>query len=135
VHLDLVVSNKTTTSGWTPIYTYSKNISAAVEAQVNPYAKVTAEIGVNFLSGLVDLSADVTAEAELLNVFDTDAEFGISNSLGVTIPASTATTCANSLWFDSSFEFVVTGFFTEVYSVRLYELDVPIYESGCWTWA
>lgn len=135
VHLDLVDSSLTTTSGWTPVYTYSTNITAAVEAQVNPYVTVTAEIAVDFLSGLLNLSSGVTAEVELLNVFDIEAEISLSNTLGVVIPTSTNDTCINGLWYDSSLEFVVTGFVTEFYSATIYEVNVPIYDTGCWTFA
>ena len=36
--------------------------------------------------------------------------------------------------YSSAFAFIVTGFVTQSYSLELYRLDVPIYESGCWSW-
>lgn len=134
VHLDLLDSKNTVTSGWTPVYTHETNISVAAEAQVNPFVELTAEIGVNFLSGTLDLSTGVTARPELINAFDINATFDISNSANVTLPASTDATCVNGMWYSSAFAFIVTGFVTQFYSLELYRLDVPIYESGCWSW-
>ncbi|KAE9371250.1 hypothetical protein N431DRAFT_467441 [Stipitochalara longipes BDJ] len=133
-HLDLLDSSNTVTSGWTPAFTQQTNISAAIEAQVNPYVSVTAEIGISFLGGLLDLSAGINAKPELLNVFDINGQFDISNDLNIIFPVSTEDTCENSLWYTSEFVFTVTGFVTQFYSVSLYEVEVPIYESGCWSW-
>ncbi|KAH8591208.1 hypothetical protein B0O99DRAFT_663765 [Bisporella sp. PMI_857] len=135
IHLDLLDSDKTTTSGWKPVYTHETNISATIEAQVNPFVALTAAIGVDFLSGLLDLSAGVTAKPTLINVFTVNGEFDISNTANVTLPAPTETTCVNGLWFSSAFAFIVDAFVTQFYTVELYRLDVPIYESGCWSWA
>ncbi|KAL5315665.1 hypothetical protein ACEPPN_016535 [Leptodophora sp. 'Broadleaf-Isolate-01'] len=135
VHLDLLDSANTYTSGWTPTFTHDTNITAAVEAQVNPYVKLTAEIGANVLNGLIDLSAGISLKPEILNVFDVNADFEINNSNNITFPASTNATCPNGLWFASSFVFDVTAFVTSLYTVTLYEYTAPIYDSGCWSWA
>ena len=84
------------------------------------------------MNGLLDLSTGITAKPELLNVFDINGQFDISNDLNITFPVSTADTCENSLWYTSEFVFSVTGFVTQFYSVELYEVEVPIYESECW---
>ncbi|PVH79543.1 hypothetical protein DL98DRAFT_460787 [Cadophora sp. DSE1049] len=135
VHLDLLDSTSSYTSGWTPTFTHDTNITAAIESQVNPYVKLTAEIGANLLNGLIDLSAGISLKPEILNVFDVNADFEISNTNNVTFPVSTNATCANGLWFASSFVFDVTAFVTSLYTVTLYEYTAPIYESGCWSWA
>ena len=134
VYLDLLNSSNAATSGWTPIYTHETNISAAIEAQVNPYVMLTAEIGIDFLNGLLDLSTGVTLKPELINVFDITGQFDISNNDDITFPASTDKVCANSLWFSSDFVFTVTAFVTQFYTVSLYEVEIPLYESGCWSW-
>jgi hypothetical protein len=128
-------SSKTVTSGWTPVYTHETNISATVEAQVNPYASLTAAIGVDFLSGVLDLSLGVTARPEFINVFSINGQFDISNSANVTLPAPTEDTCVNGMWYSNAFAFIVTAFATQFYSLELYRLDVPLYKSGCWSWA
>jgi hypothetical protein len=117
------------------VNTHATNISIAVEAQINPFVELTAEIGVSFLGGKLDLSTGVTVRPELINVFDINATFDISHSANVTLPASTDTTCVNGIWYSSAFAFIITGFVTQSYELELYRLDVPIYESGCWSWA
>jgi hypothetical protein len=135
IHLDLLNSKNTITSGWKPVYTHQTNISVAVEAQVNPFVSLTTEIACSFLNGLLDLSSGITARPELLNVFDINATFDISNSANVTLPAATEDTCVNGMWYSSAFAFIVTAFVTQFYELELYRLDVPIYKSGCWSWA
>jgi hypothetical protein len=82
----LLDSKNTITSGWTPVYTHETNISVAVEAQVNPFVELTAEIGVSFLGGKLDLSTGVTARPELINAFDVNASFDIINSAMLRFP-------------------------------------------------
>ena len=131
VHLGLLDSKNTVTSGWTPVYTRESSTSVVFKAQVNPFVELTAEIGVNFLSGTLDLSTGVTAIPELINAFNINITYDISNSANVTLLASTDATCVNGMWYSSAFEFIVTGFATQFHSLELYRLDVPIYESGC----
>lgn len=128
-------SKNTVATGWTPKYTHQTNIPAKIDAQVNPYVELTAAIGVNFLGGLLDLSSGVRARPQLINDFSLNGKFDTSNTGNVTIPASTDDTCVNGLWYSSAFTFGVTAFVTQFYELELYRLDVPIYESGCWTWA
>ncbi|KAH7381060.1 hypothetical protein BKA64DRAFT_685577 [Cadophora sp. MPI-SDFR-AT-0126] len=134
-HIDFLDSKNTVTSGWDPVYTHAVNVSAAVEAQVNPFVELTAEMAVSFLGGLLDLSSGVRARPTLINVFSLNAQFNIDNANNVTIPASTDETCVNGLWFSNAFDFIVTAFVTQFYEIEVYRLDVPIYKSGCWTWA
>lgn len=134
IHLDFLNSRNTVSSGWKPVYTHQINISLAIEAQVNPFVALTAAIGVVFLGGVLDLSSGITARPEILNVFDIDSSFDISNSANVTMPASTDDNCLNGMWYSSAFVFIVSALVTQYYSLELYRLDVPLYESGCWTW-
>ncbi|KAL5315328.1 hypothetical protein ACEPPN_016195 [Leptodophora sp. 'Broadleaf-Isolate-01'] len=134
-HIDFLDSKNTVTSGWDPVYTHAVNVSAAVEAQVNPFVELTAEMAVSFLGGLLDLSSGIKARPTLINVFSLQAQFNIDNANNVTIPASTDETCVNGVWFSSAFDFIVTAFVTQFYEIEVYRLDVPIYKSGCWTWA
>jgi len=134
VHLDLLDSASSYTSGWTPTFTHDTHITAAVEAQVNPYVKLTAEIGASVLNGLINLAAGISLKPEILNVFDVNGDFEISNTNNITFPASTTTACANGLWFSSSFVFDITAFVTSLYTVTLYEYTKPIYEPGCRSW-
>ncbi|KAF2707256.1 hypothetical protein K504DRAFT_458697 [Pleomassaria siparia CBS 279.74] len=134
MHLDLMDSSKTVTSGWKPVYTHQTNISATVEAQVNPYLSVTAEIGVRFLEGLLDLSSGIKAKPQLVNVFTANGQFNIANDASVTLPAPTEKVCTNGMWYSSAFAFTVNAFVTQFYSLELYRVDIPIYKSGCWNW-
>lgn len=102
---------------------------------MDPYVSVTAEFGVDFLSGLLDLSAGVTAQVTVVNVFDTEAEIDVANTFGVVYPTSVDKTCVNGLWFNSDFVFDITAFVTSYYTVSLYSVDVPIYSTGCYSWA
>jgi len=134
----LLDSKNTITSVYTPIYTRETNISIAAEAQVNPFVELTAEIGVSFLGGKLDLSTGVTARPEPINAFDINTSFDIRNTANVTLPASTDADCVNGMWYStysSAFAFIVTGFVNQFYSLELYRLDALIYKSGCWSWA
>lgn len=135
VHLDLVDSGRTTTSGWKPVYTHQTNISAAVQAQLNPYAEVAVEVAINFLKGKLELSSGIRAKPQLLSVFDVTAEFDIGNSADVTMPASKDAACTNGMWHSSAFAFLVTAFVTHLYALEMFRYHAPIYESGCWSWA
>ncbi|KAK0117527.1 hypothetical protein ONS95_011867 [Cadophora gregata] len=134
-HIDFLDSKNTVTSGWDPVYTHAVNVSAAIEAQVNPFVELTAEMAVNFLGGVLDLSSGIRAKPTLINVFSLQAQFNIDNANNVTIPASTDETCVNGIWFSNAFDFIVTAFVTQFYDIEVFRLDVPIYKSGCWTWA
>ncbi|KAH7323501.1 hypothetical protein BKA65DRAFT_567242 [Rhexocercosporidium sp. MPI-PUGE-AT-0058] len=134
-HIDFLDSKNTVTTGWEPVFTHAVNISAAVEAQVNPFVELTAEMAVKFLGGLLDLSSGIKAKPSLINVFSLQAQFNIDNANNVTIPAATDLTCVNGVWFSSAFNFIVTAFVTQFYDVEVFRLDIPIYKSECWTWA
>jgi hypothetical protein len=56
VHLDVLNSNLTGTSGWNPTYTVSADLSGDVVATINPTAALTVELEVSLFSGLIDLS-------------------------------------------------------------------------------
>ncbi|PMD23186.1 hypothetical protein NA56DRAFT_701464 [Hyaloscypha hepaticicola] len=57
-----------------------EHISAMMaEVQVTGFDELTAEIGVIFLSGKLDVSIDVTVKPEFINAFDVNTSFDISN--------------------------------------------------------
>ena len=95
--LDLLDNEHTVTSAWMPAYTHETNISIAAEAQVNPFVELTAEIGVSFLNGKLDLSTGVTARPGLINAFDIKTAFDISNAANVTLPVTTEAQCVNGV--------------------------------------
>ncbi|KAL2063139.1 hypothetical protein VTL71DRAFT_6211 [Oculimacula yallundae] len=134
-HIDFLDKTKTVSSGWKPVFKHAVNVSAAIEAQVNPFVELTAEMAVKFLGGLLDLSSGVTAKPTLLNVFSLQAQFNIDNANKITIPPATDKNCINGFFFSSTFNFVVTAFVTQFYDVEVFRFDAPVFDSGCWTWA
>lgn len=133
VHLDFVNNSDSNSTGWTPTYTAQANISAEAEVQLNPYAEVTAGFGIDLLDGLVDLSAGIEAKPEIVNAFWISGDFGFSSETGVTIEQGTGS-CTDGLWFESIFDFSVVAFVGSLWSTTLYDVEVPIYETGCVAW-
>jgi hypothetical protein len=94
VHLDFLDGNKTTTSGWTPKYTASADVSAEVTAELNPFVDGTVEIVVSVFDGLVNLSAGIDADATVVNAFSVDGKFDVNSTTGITFPTASGT-CVN----------------------------------------
>lgn len=59
VHLDVLHSSKTTTSGWNPAYSASVDISGVAVAQIDPTASLKLELECKLFGGLVDLSSSM----------------------------------------------------------------------------
>ncbi|KAA8644258.1 hypothetical protein EYZ11_005903 [Aspergillus tanneri] len=72
-HLDVLDSQKSMSAGWTPTYTPHANISAHAEVTANAHARLTVEMALNFLGGLLDLSGGLTAKPGVANKFTLDA--------------------------------------------------------------
>ncbi|PWY71013.1 hypothetical protein BO70DRAFT_389752 [Aspergillus heteromorphus CBS 117.55] len=130
VYLDLLDSSKSTTSGWTPTYGASANLSAEVDAELNPFADVDLSIGVNVLDGLIDLTAGIEAKAEIVNEFSVDGDLDLSTSTGVTFSQGSGD-CVNGYWFASDFVFDVEASVTDLFDDTLYTVTVPIYDTEC----
>lgn len=130
VHLDFVNSNNTNATGWMPIYTAQANISGEAEVQLDPYVDVTAGFGIDFLNGLLDISAGIEAKPEIVNAFWISGDFGFSSTTGVSVVTPEGT-CANGLWFASIFDFSVVAFIGSLWSDILYSVEVPIYNTSC----
>ncbi|PYH91403.1 hypothetical protein BO71DRAFT_401409 [Aspergillus ellipticus CBS 707.79] len=130
VYLDLLDSSETSTSGWAPTYSASANLTAEVDAELNPAASVSLSISVDVLDGLIDASAGIEATAEVVNGFSTDGTFEVDTSTGVSFPTGTGS-CTNGFWFASDFFFGVDASVTDLYSGSLYNVTVPIYDTEC----
>jgi hypothetical protein len=131
VHLDLVDEDSTSTSGWTPTYSVSANISGEVVAEINPTAGLTVEMSISFFSGLIDLSSGLTATPGFDNSFVVTAAEGLDLT-GVTGLASDGT-CSEGLELASNFTFAVDAFVGTLWSDTLYSVTVPIVDE-CFTW-
>jgi hypothetical protein len=62
-----------------PVNTYQINVLIAAEPQVTAFVELTAETGVIFLGGKLDVSVDVTVSPELINAFDVNTSYDIRN--------------------------------------------------------
>ncbi|TVY78137.1 hypothetical protein LSUE1_G004827 [Lachnellula suecica] len=132
VHLDLLESADTTTSGWTPTYSASADISGQAVATLNPNATFTVELAISFFGGLLDLSSGVTAKPGFTN------EFTLAGSAAVDLEGVSNTNssglCTQGLAIDSEFNFAVDAFVTEFYSAEVYSVNVPLLDE-CFSWA
>jgi len=61
VHLDVLDSSLSTTSGWNPIYSASARVLDQAAVSINPTASLTVELEINSFRGLLDLSSGITA--------------------------------------------------------------------------
>ena len=130
-HLDLLDESNTGTSGWTPTYTVSAEISGNATAEFNPTAALTVEISVLFFGGLIDLSTGLTATPGFDNSFILTAAEGVDLS-GVEDVTSSGT-CAEGLELQSNFTFGVKAFATEWWSEEIYSVNVPLFDK-CYSW-
>ncbi|RDW84804.1 hypothetical protein BP6252_02394 [Coleophoma cylindrospora] len=131
-HLDLLDSASSSTTGWTPEYTASINATGSVEGEVNPYVALTVEVAIDFFSGLVDLSAGLTAQPGLNNTLTLTASGGVDLA-GVT-GLNSSGTCSEGLELASEFVFDLDAFATQWYSTTLYSVAIPIVDQ-CYSWA
>lgn len=131
VHLDFLHADKSTTSGWTPKYSASADISGNIQATFNPSAAVTVELALKFFGGLLDLSTGVKATPGFENEFVLTADEGIDLG-GVKHTAATGV-CTEGLALNSNFTFAVDVFATQFYKAELYSVVLPIVDE-CFSW-
>lgn len=131
IHLDLLDEGNTSTSGWTPTYTASVNISGEVDAEINPYVSLTVEVAISFLGGLIDLSSGLTAKPGFNNTITLTAAEGVDLT-GVSGTTSNGT-CAEGLALESEFVFELDAFATQWYSADLYNTAIPLLDE-CYSW-
>ena len=129
--MDLLDESNTGTTGWTPTYTASADISGNATAEFNPTAALTVEIAINFFGGLIDLSTGVTAKPGFDNSFILTASEGVNLS-GVE-NLSAAGTCSEGLELQSNFTFAVEAFATEWWSEEVYAVTIPLLDK-CYSW-
>lgn len=132
VHLDLLDSALTTTSGWAPTYSAKVNISGEAKAELNPAATLTVEIAINFFGGLLDLSTGLTAAPGFNNSLILTGAAGVDVA-GVDNLTSNGT-CNEGLELISEFVFSVKAFATQWFSTTLYSVDIPLLDE-CYSWA
>lgn len=131
IHLDALNNDKTSTSGWKPLYSTTANISGVAVAQINPSASLTIELMIDFFGGLVDLSSGVTAKPGFTNTFTLSASEG--GGASGPIGARADGTCSNGLAIESIFTFSVDAFATQWWSQEVYSVKVPIADE-CYSW-
>ncbi|KAM5350637.1 hypothetical protein ACJ41O_007142 [Fusarium nematophilum] len=127
VHLDVVNSANTGTSGWEPQYNSYANISESVEVGLNASTSVTVQLTFKLLGGLVDLSSGLTATPGFINKFTLDAvqSVGASND-GTTVDVEGKGDAECNVAFKSDFVFELEGFATQWWRATLYEVELPI---------
>jgi hypothetical protein len=131
VHLDLLNKNNTKTSGWTPTYTASAEVTGNITATFNPKAALTVELSIVFFGGLIDLSTGVTATPGFENSFILTAAEGFDLS-GVE-DLTSAGTCADGLELQSNFTFAIEAFATEWWKEEVYNVTIPLLDK-CYSW-
>lgn len=133
VHVDLLNEANTGTTGWTPQSSASATLDVAASIEVNPYVLLGVELAVDFLSGLVDLSSGINANATLVNELTGQASVKIATGTGVTVPTGLVNgACENGVEYKSDFLFGITAFVSQYYSKELYAVEVPIFDK-CWS--
>ncbi|KAE8389553.1 hypothetical protein BDV23DRAFT_97278 [Aspergillus alliaceus] len=132
VHVDLLNSVNTVSSGWTPSYKPHANISAQADVRADATASVTVEMAVNFLGGLIDLSSGLTAKPGIANTFSLDAHYDTEatkiNTLSKTSRDShnETSSCDEGVSWKSEFLFSLDAFVTRSWSRTLVDLGIPL---------
>jgi hypothetical protein len=131
VHLDVLDSSLSSTSGWNPTYSASARVSGQAAASINPTASLTVELEINFFGGLLDLSSGITAKPGFENSFMITADEGVDLSGVMNVTADG--TCVDGLELKIDFVFEVDAFVTQWWSGELYSVEVPIFDE-CYSW-
>ncbi|KAF4458209.1 isoamyl alcohol [Fusarium albosuccineum] len=132
VHLDLLDSEKTTTSGWTPSFDVVSDIDALFTLQLNPFIELTLAVGIQAFGGILDLSAGFDVQPKIINAFSANADFSLDSSSGITFNPPAEGQCTNAAWFASTFDMDIDAFISPFYRTTLFEVNQPIYKSQCW---
>lgn len=135
VHLDLLNSDQSTSSGWKPETTVSSDVSAEVTLQLNPYIDLNLALGVKVFKGIIDLTAGVETKPQIINAFSADLNFAYTSASGVSFTYPEAATCPNGAWFASTFNMDVNAYIGTIYTKTLFNVNAPIYQSQCWNFA
>ncbi|EUC41202.1 hypothetical protein COCMIDRAFT_40603 [Bipolaris oryzae ATCC 44560] len=135
VHLDLLDSNKSSTSGWKPKTTVSSDVSAEVSLQLNPYLDLNLALGIRVFKGVIDLTTGFEVKPQVINAFSADLDFAYASTSGITFTKPAAATCPNGAWFASTFNMDVIAYVGTLYSKTLFNVNAPIFQSKCWNFA
>ncbi|KAL6414192.1 hypothetical protein AUP68_00710 [Ilyonectria robusta] len=135
VHLDLLDSDKSSTSGWKPETSVSSDVSAEVSLQLNPYLDLNLALGIRVFKGAIDLTSGFEVKPQIINAFSADLDFAYTSESGVTFTKPDTATCPNGAWFASTFNMDVIAYIGTLYSNTLFNVNAPIYKSQCWTFA
>lgn len=135
VHLDLLNSNKSSTSGWKPATTVSSDVSAEVSLQLNPYLNLNLALGIRVFKGAIDLTTGFEVKPQIINAFSADLDFAYASSSGITFTKPDTATCPNGAWFASTFNMDVIAYIGTLYNQALFNVNVPIFQSECWNFA
>lgn len=125
VHVDLLDEDNTSTSGWTPVYTSSVDVSEGATVEADISATVEVEMVIEFLGGLVDLSTGLTATAGFDNTLTLSAAQTVDLDDGASV-VSDASSCTSGVTAVSDFVFNLTAFVTSYYSVDLYDTSIEL---------
>ncbi|EUC27902.1 hypothetical protein COCCADRAFT_110527 [Bipolaris zeicola 26-R-13] len=135
VHLDLLDSDKSSSSGWKPETTVSSNVNAEVSLQLNPYLDLNLALGIRVFKGAIDLSTGFEVKPQIINAFSADLDFAYASSSGVTFTKPDTATCPNGAWFASTFNMDVVAYVRTIFSKTLFNVNAPIFQSQCWNFA
>ncbi|KAH7007504.1 hypothetical protein EDB80DRAFT_842923 [Ilyonectria destructans] len=133
VHLDLLDSAKTATSGWTPSFKIASDIDALVSIQLNPFIELTLSVGIKAFSGILDISAGFDVQPKIINQFSVDGDVTFDSASGIKLNPPVAGECNNGAWYACSLGLDVDTFVSPFYRKTLFEVTQPIYKSQCWT--
>jgi hypothetical protein len=133
VHLDLLDSTKTATSGWTPSAEVASDVDALVTLQLNPFIELTLAVGIKAFNGILDLSAGFDVQPKIINAFSVNGDVALSSASGIKLNPPATGECNNGAWFGSTLDMDIDAFISPFYRKTLFEVNQPIYKSQCWT--
>ncbi|KAK2041913.1 hypothetical protein LZ31DRAFT_501626 [Colletotrichum somersetense] len=138
VHLDFLDWDKSSATGWDPVYSSHANITESADVRVDTSADVTVKLAFNLLGGLVDLSSGITASPGFDNTFKLrgDQKLGLSGNFtsapteAVADVPKDGLVCAdkNGVEFATDFHFNLTGYATKYWSRELYSTRIPLWD-------
>ncbi|KAK1996073.1 hypothetical protein LX36DRAFT_130423 [Colletotrichum falcatum] len=138
VHLDLLDFDKSSATGWDPVYSSHANITQSADVKVDTSADVTVRLAFDLLGGLVDLSAGITATPGFNNTFKLRGDQRLGLAGNFTSPPTEAVAdvpkdglvCAdkNGVEFATDFQFNLTGYATKYWSGQLYSTHIPLWD-------
>ncbi|KAL5610813.1 hypothetical protein FOBRF1_006930 [Fusarium oxysporum] len=133
VHLDLLDSTKTATSGWTPSVKVASDVDALAALQLSPFIELTLAVGIQAFNGMLDISAGFDVQPKIINAFSVNEDVAFDSASGIKSNPPAAGECNNGAWFASTFDMDIDAFISPFYRKTLFEVNQPIYKSQCWT--